>query len=105
VGTIRLEFEYAKENYRLELASPEEILHPSAEILTFANGSSLHWTGAHPDCFLTGSVTSHRGIASMSICGNVVGVANELILSDIKDICMCIDNFMIFLNLGFFNML
>ncbi|XP_048751942.2 A disintegrin and metalloproteinase with thrombospondin motifs 7-like isoform X2 [Ostrea edulis] len=74
VNAIQLEFEYAKESYRLELTSPEEILHPSAEILTFTNGSSLQWTGAHPDCFLTGSVTSHNGMATLSICDNVMGI-------------------------------
>ncbi|XP_062605264.1 A disintegrin and metalloproteinase with thrombospondin motifs 14-like [Saccostrea cucullata] len=71
---VHVAFTYASEKYNLELSKSQPILHPSAEILTWRNESTQRWTDPHPDCFLTGSVTSHQGIAIMSICDNLVGI-------------------------------
>ncbi|XP_061163036.1 A disintegrin and metalloproteinase with thrombospondin motifs 5-like [Saccostrea echinata] len=71
---VQMAFTYASERYKLDLSTPQQILHPYAEILTWKNGSTLQWKDAHPDCFLTGIVTSHQGIASLSVCENVVGI-------------------------------
>ncbi|XP_056009023.1 A disintegrin and metalloproteinase with thrombospondin motifs 5-like isoform X3 [Ostrea edulis] len=74
MNPIKMTFEYSGEKFSLELSPPEPILHSSAEILTFTSGSPLPWTGAHPDCFLTGSVTSHQGKACLSLCDGVFGI-------------------------------
>lgn len=68
----KMGFTYAEEHYEIELNNPQPILHPSAEVLTFRNGSVQQWLGAHPDCFLTGTVTSHPGVASFSFCDKIV---------------------------------
>ena len=67
-----MEFTYAQENIRLELMTPQQILHPSANVLTFSNGSVQQWLGPHPECFLTGRVTSQSGVASISTCDQIV---------------------------------
>lgn len=69
---IKMGFTYAEEHYEIELNNPQPILHPSAEVLTFRNGSVQQWLGAHPDCFLAGTVTSHPGVASLSFCDKIV---------------------------------
>ncbi|XP_061163035.1 A disintegrin and metalloproteinase with thrombospondin motifs 5-like isoform X2 [Saccostrea echinata] len=72
--SMKVMFEYSGEKFSLELTKPENILHPSAEIVTLTNSSTLRWKDAHPDCFLTGTVTSHHGIASLSICDKIFGI-------------------------------
>ncbi|XP_022337758.2 A disintegrin and metalloproteinase with thrombospondin motifs 1-like [Crassostrea virginica] len=71
---IKMEFTYAQENIRLELMTPQQILHPSAHVLTFSNGSVQQWLGPHPECFLSGRVTSQSGVASISTCDQISGI-------------------------------
>ena len=72
-----MEFTYAQENIRLELMTPQQILHPSANVLTFSNGSVQQWLGPHPECFLTGRVTSQSGVASISTCDKIVSFVTK----------------------------
>uniref|UniRef100_K1RDR5 A disintegrin and metalloproteinase with thrombospondin motifs 2 n=1 Tax=Magallana gigas TaxID=29159 RepID=K1RDR5_MAGGI len=88
--SFKMRFTYAKEHYEIEFNNPQQILHPSAEVLTFTNGSVQQWLGAHPDCFLTGTVTSHSGVASLSFCDKIVGLVktrkHALYLESISEI-------------------
>lgn len=70
--TLEVKFGYRGENFSIQLSTPRQILHPSAEILSQTDETSVRWTKDHPDCFLTGTVTSHPGIASFSICDQIV---------------------------------
>ncbi|XP_011415206.3 A disintegrin and metalloproteinase with thrombospondin motifs 5 isoform X2 [Magallana gigas] len=72
--TLEVQFGYRGENFSIQLSTPRQILHPSAEILSQTDETSVRWTKDHPDCFLTGTVTSHPGIASFSICDQIIGI-------------------------------
>lgn len=74
--TLEVKFGYRGENFSIQLSTPRQILHPSAEILSQTDETSVGWTKDHPDCFLTGTVTSHPGIASFSICDQIVRKLN-----------------------------
>lgn len=74
--TQEVKFGYRGENFSIQLSIPRQILHPSAEILTQTDEKSVRWTKDHPDCFRTGTVTSHPGIASFSICDQFVSKLN-----------------------------
>lgn len=75
---LEVKFGYRGDNFSIQLSTPRQILHPSAEILTQTDETSVRWTKHHPDCFRTGTVTSHPGIASFSICDQIVSKLNFL---------------------------
>ncbi|XP_078335130.1 A disintegrin and metalloproteinase with thrombospondin motifs 5-like isoform X3 [Crassostrea virginica] len=73
-NSIEVRFSYKGEKFSLALSTPAPILHPSADIVSLSDRSSVRWTDVHPNCFLTGTVTSHPGIASFSVCDQVIGI-------------------------------
>lgn len=75
---LEVKFGYRGGNFSIQLSTPRQILHPSAEILTQTDETSVRWTKHHQDCFRTGTVTSHPGIASFSICDQIVSKLNFL---------------------------
>lgn len=75
---LEVKFGYRGGNFSIQLSTPRQILHPSAEILTQTDETSVRCTKHHPDCFRTGTVTSHPGIASFSICDQIVSKLNFL---------------------------
>lgn len=75
---LEVKFGYRGGNFSIQLSTPRQILHPSAEILTQTDETSVRWTKHRPDCFRTGTVTSHPGIASFSICDQIVSKLNFL---------------------------
>lgn len=81
-NSIEVRFSYKGEKFSLALSTPAPILHPSADIVSLSDRSSVRWTDAHPNCFLTGTVTSHPGIASFSVCDQVV---SDIIIMLLKD--------------------
>ncbi|XP_033760809.1 A disintegrin and metalloproteinase with thrombospondin motifs 15-like isoform X2 [Pecten maximus] len=62
------------EDLYIRVRSTQSVLHPLAEVLVTRGDQEEVWTGRHPDCFLTGDVTSHNGTAALSYCDGLNGL-------------------------------
>ncbi|XP_062571464.1 A disintegrin and metalloproteinase with thrombospondin motifs 18-like [Saccostrea cucullata] len=65
------------EDYQLQVAKPEPVLHPEVRIVTRNDDGDQEWKGVIPDCFLVGHVTSHNGTASLSHCEGLPSYNNS----------------------------
>jgi len=70
--TISLKLKAFDEHFELVLYPTMSVLDPRATIVTTKGETEETWEGEHPDCFLTGELTSHKGTASMSFCDGMV---------------------------------
>ena len=80
---VKLHFNAYDEDFHFTLQHKRSVIHPEAKIVITNYDKEDIWTGQHPDCFLTGEVTSHEdGTVSMSYCDEVVS-ENILKISNI----------------------
>ncbi|XP_021376733.1 A disintegrin and metalloproteinase with thrombospondin motifs 5-like isoform X1 [Mizuhopecten yessoensis] len=71
---IELEVPAFGENLYIRARSVRSVLHPRAEVLVTRGDHEHVWTGIHPDCFLSGEVTSHNGTVTLAYCDGVTGL-------------------------------
>ncbi|XP_033759955.1 A disintegrin and metalloproteinase with thrombospondin motifs 18-like isoform X2 [Pecten maximus] len=71
---LAVEFKAFDETFTLEVQHQTSVIHPNAKIVLTNGDKEEEWNGPHPDCFLTGNVTSHNsGTVSLSYCDNLEG--------------------------------
>ncbi|XP_060072200.1 A disintegrin and metalloproteinase with thrombospondin motifs 2-like [Ylistrum balloti] len=62
------------EELHLRTRQIRTVLHPLATVLVTNGDHENVWTGRHPDCFLSGDVTSHNGTVALSYCDGLNGL-------------------------------
>ncbi|OWF36531.1 A disintegrin and metalloproteinase with thrombospondin motifs 18 [Mizuhopecten yessoensis] len=71
---LSVEFKAFDETFTIDLQHQKSVIHPNAKVILTNGEEEQEWEGPHPDCFLTGKLTSHStGTVSLSYCHELEG--------------------------------
>ncbi|XP_060068930.1 A disintegrin and metalloproteinase with thrombospondin motifs 16-like [Ylistrum balloti] len=71
---LSVEFKAFNETFTIDVQHQKSVIHPNAKVILTNGEKENEWFGPHPDCFLTGNVTSHTtGTVSLSYCHDMEG--------------------------------